>query len=238
MTASDSSTARARAQGLQVALAVSLYGVSFGALAVTSGFSLWQTMVLSLVMFSGASQFALIGIIATGGAAAGLAAVLSAGLLGIRNSLYALRMSPLVGARGGLRVIAAHLTIDESTAVGSAQTSVAAGRVGFWTTGVGLFIGWNLMTLLGALLGNVLGDVRTYGLDAAAAAAFLGLVWPWLTRGEPVVAAVSAAVLTVALVPALPTGVPVLVVALTAIAFGLYRHRVAPQAPPREEVTP
>ncbi|MDR9395894.1 AzlC family ABC transporter permease [Pontimonas sp.] len=238
MTASDSSTARARAQGLQVALAVSLYGVSFGALAVTSGFSLWQTMVLSLVMFSGASQFALIGIIATGGAAAGLAAVLSAGLLGIRNSLYALRMSPLVGARGGLRVIAAHLTIDESTAVGSAQTSVAAGRVGFWTTGVGLFIGWNLMTLLGALLGNVLGDVRTYGLDAAAAAAFLGLVWPWLTRGEPVVAAVAAAVLTVALVPALPTGVPVLVVALTAIAFGLYRHRVAPQAPPREEVTP
>jgi predicted branched-subunit amino acid permease len=212
--------------------------VSFGALAVTSGFSLWQTMVLSLVMFSGASQFALIGIIATGGAAAGLAAVLSAGLLGIRNSLYALRMSPLVGARGGLRVIAAHLTIDESTAVGSAQTSVAAGRVGFWTTGVGLFIGWNLMTLLGALLGNVLGDVRTYGLDAAAAAAFLGLVWPWLTRGEPVVAAVAAAVLTVALVPALPTGVPVLVVALTAIAFGLYRHRVAPQAPPREEVTP
>jgi predicted branched-subunit amino acid permease len=195
-------------------------------------------MVLSLVMFSGASQFALIGIIATGGAAAGLAAVLSAGLLGIRNSLYALRMSPLVGARGGLRVIAAHLTIDESTAVGSAQTSVAAGRVGFWTTGVGLFIGWNLMTLLGALLGNVLGDVRTYGLDAAAAAAFLGLVWPWLTRGEPVVAAVAAAVLTVALVPALPTGVPVLVVALTAIAFGLYRHRVAPQAPPREEVTP
>lgn len=238
MTASDSSTARARAQGLQVALAVSLYGVSFGALAVTSGFSLWQTMVLSLVMFSGASQFALIGIIATGGAAAGLAAVLSAGLLGIRNSLYALRMSPLVGARGGLRVIAAHLTIDESTAVGSAQTSVAAGRVGFWTTGVGLFIGWNLMTLLGALLGNVLGDVRTYGLDAAAAAAFLGLVWPWLTRGEPVVAAVAAAVLTVALVPALPTGVPVLVVALGAIAFGLYRHRVAPQAPPREEVTP
>lgn len=238
MTASDSSTARARAQGLQVALAVSLYGVSFGALAVTSGFSLWQTMVLSLVMFSGASQFALIGIIATGGAAAGLAAVLSAGLLGIRNSLYALRMSPLVGARGGLRVIAAHLTIDESTAVGSAQTSVAAGRVGFWITGVGLFIGWNLMTLLGALLGNVLGDVRTYGLDAAAAAAFLGLVWPWLTRGEPVVAAVAAAVLTVALVPALPTGVPVLVVALTAIAFGLYRHRVAPQAPPREEVTP
>lgn len=235
MTASASSSAAAKTQGLQVALAVSLYGVSFGALAVTSGFSLGQTMVLSLVMFSGASQFALIGIIASGGAAAGLAAVLSAGLLGVRNSLYSLRMSPLLGATGGLRLLAAHLTVDESTAVGSAQTSVQSSRAGFWTTGVALFIGWNLMTLLGALLGNVLGDVRAYGLDAAAAAAFLGLVWPWLTRGEPVIAAVSAAVVTVVLVPTLPTGVPVLVVAVAAIAFGVYRHRVAPHAPPRAE---
>jgi len=235
MRASESSSVEARRQGLQVAVAVSLYGVSFGALAVISGFSIWQTMVLSLVMFSGASQFALIGIIASGGAAAGLAAVLSAGLLGMRNSLYSLRMSPLLGVRGGLRILAAHLTIDESTAVGSAQTSVESSRVGFWTTGIALFLGWNAMTLLGAILGDILGDVRTYGLDAAAAAAFLGLVWPWLTRGEPVVVAVSAAVVTVALVPALPAGVPVLIVALGAIVFGLYRHRVAPHAPPREE---
>jgi len=235
MSTRNSSSAQARTQGLQVALAVSLYGVSFGALAVISGFTLGQTMVLSLVMFSGASQFALIGIIASGGAAAGLAAVLSAGLLGVRNSLYSLRMSPLLAVTGGLRLLAAHLTIDESTAVGSAQTSVQSSRVGFWTTGVALFIGWNVMTLLGALLGNVLGDVRAYGLDAAAAAAFLGLVWPWLTRGEPVIAAVSAAVVTVALVPTLPTGVPVLVVAVGAIVFGLYRHRVAPHAPPRTE---
>ena len=238
MPANDTGVRQARAQGLQVALAVSLYGISFGALAVISGFSIAQTMVLSLAMFSGASQFALIGIIASGGAAAGLAAVLSAGLLGVRNALYSLRMSPVLAPRGPLKLLAAHLTIDESTAVGSAQTGVDAARVGFWTTGVWLFIGWNAMTLAGALLGNVLGDVRAYGLDAAAAAAFLGLVWPWLTRGEPMVAAVAAAVLTVVFVPLVPAGVPVLIVAVVAIGFGLYRHRVAPHAPPREETLP
>lgn len=225
----------ARAHGLQVALAVSLYGVSFGALAVTSGFSIGQTMVLSLVMFSGASQFALIGLIATGGANAGLAAVASAGLLGIRNGLYAVKMSPILAPRGGLRLLAAHLTIDESTAVASAQSTPSAARVGFWTTAVSLFLGWNAMTLVGALLGDILGDVRGYGLDAAAAAAFLGLVWPWLKSGEPVVVAVVAAVLTVAFVPVVPAGVPVLIVAVVAIGFGLYRHAVAPDQATNED---
>lgn len=232
---SDPALTAARSQGIQVALAVSLYGVSFGALSVISGFSLAQTMVLSLVMFSGASQFALIGIIAAGGPAAAVAAVFSASLLGMRNGLYALRMSPIVQPAGPLRIIAAHLTVDESTAVGTAQPSVRAGRVGFWTTAVALFIGWNLMTLAGALLGDILGDVRAYGLDAAAAAAFLGLVWPWLKSGEPTIAALGAAVLTVVLVPAVPAGIPVLVVAVVAIVFGLYRHRVNPHEPARDE---
>lgn len=222
---------RARSQGIQVALAVSLSGVSFGALSVTLGFSLLQTMVLSLVMFSGASQFALIGILSVGGPAAGLAAALSAGLLGIRNGLYALRMSPLVGGRGVQRVIAAQLTVDESTAVGSAQPTAEANRVGFWTTALFLFLGWNLSTLAGALLGDFLGDVRTYGLDAAAAAAFLGLVWPWLRSHEPVITALAAAVITVWMVPVVPTGVPVLIVALVAIGFAIYRHRRAPELP-------
>jgi Predicted branched-chain amino acid permease (azaleucine resistance) len=123
MNQPDGEIRRARSQGIQVALAVSLYGTSFGALAVVAGFSVWQTMVLSLVMFSGASQFAVIGIVASGGVSAGLAAVLSAGLLGIRNGLYALRMSALLEPRGLMRFVAAQLTVDESTAVASAQPS-------------------------------------------------------------------------------------------------------------------
>ena len=225
---------RARSQGVQVALAVSLYGVSFGALAVISGFSVAQTMVLSLVMFSGASQFALIGVIATGGAAAGFAAVASAGLLGIRNGLYALRMSPIVGPGALKRLVAAQLTVDESTAVGSAQSSLESNRAGFWTTAILLYTGWNIATLLGALLGDVLGDVRTWGLDAAAAAAFLGLVWPRLQAKEPIAVALAAGFLTAILLPALPAGVPILVVAVLTIVLALIRHRQAPEGPLRE----
>jgi predicted branched-subunit amino acid permease len=136
-----------------------------------------------------------------------------------------------------MRLVAAQFTVDESTAVASAQPSQEAGRAGFWTTASFLFVGWNLSTLAGALLGDVIGDVRSFGLDAAAAAAFLGLVWPWLKRGEPLVVAVGSAVVSVALLPLLPAGIPVLIVAVLAIGYGFYRHRVAPGEPESREET-
>ena len=236
MTADHTAEIRlAKSQGIQVALAVSVSGISFGALAVVSGFSVWHTMVLSLVMFSGASQFALIGIIGTGGVTAWVPAVFTAALLGLRNGLYGLRMSPIIGPGPAKRALAAQWTVDESTAVGSNQSSVEAGRAGFWTTAVALYIGWNLATLAGALLGDVVGDVRSYGLDAAAAAAFLGLVWPRLKEGEPAVVALGAAMVTVVLLPAVPAGIPVVIVAVIAIAVAIWRHRAQPIRPPRSE---
>jgi len=231
----DAHNRRARTQGVQVALAVSLYGISFGALSVALGFSVWQTMVLSLLMFSGASQFAFIGIIGTGGLAAAGAAIASAGLLGVRNSLYALRMSPLVGVGFWKRALASHLTVDESTAVAVAQTDQESARHGFWTTAITLYAGWNLATLIGALAGDSLGDVRTWGLDAMAAAAFLGLLWPRLVSKEPVSVAIAAAAVTVVLIPVVPAGIPVLAAAAVGIGVALYRHRVAPEPPTRAE---
>ena len=222
---------RARSQGVQVALAVSLYGISFGALAVALGFSVWQTMVLSLLMFSGASQFAFVGIIGTGGVAAAGAAIASAGLLGIRNGLYALRMSPLVGPGFWKRALAGHLTVDESTAVAISQTDQESARHGFWTTALVLYAGWNLATLVGALAGDALGDVRAWGLDAVAAAAFLGLLWPRLVSKEPIAVAVAAAAVTVVLIPVVPAGIPVLAAAAVGIVLAMYRHRVAPPEP-------
>ena len=222
---------RARSHGVQVALAVSLYGISFGALAVALGFSVWQTMVLSLLMFSGASQFAFVGIIGTGGVAAAGAAIASAGLLGIRNGLYALRMSPLVGPGFWKRALAGHLTVDESTAVAISQTDQESARHGFWTTALVLYVGWNLATLVGALAGDALGDVRAWGLDAVAAAAFLGLLWPRLVSKEPIAVAVAAAAVTVVLIPVVPAGIPVLGAAAVGIVLAIYRHRVAPPEP-------
>lgn len=221
----------ARSHGVQVGLAVSLYGISFGALAVVLGFSVPQTMVLSLLMFSGASQFAFIGIMASGGIAAAGAAIASAGLLGVRNGLYALRLSPLIGPGVVRRALAAQLTVDESTAVAIAQSDTRAARHGFWTTAIVLYVGWNIATLIGALAGNAIGDVRAWGLDAVAAAAFLALLWPRLTTREPVVIAAVAAALTVVLVPLVPAGIPILVVSVVAIVTAVYRHRVDPQVP-------
>jgi len=213
-------------QALSVSVATGLYAVSFGALAVAAGLDVPQTAALSLLMFSGGSQFAFVGILGAGGA--GAAAIATAGLLGARNSLYGVRMAPLLGVSGWRRALAAHVTIDESTAVGTAQPTSAATRAGFWWTGVGIFVLWNAFTLVGALLGDRLGDPGRYGLDAAAPAAFLALVWPRLQGGAAgrtagrtarrtaVVATLVALVLT----PVVPAGLPVLAAAGVAIVVG------------------
>ncbi|WP_292687117.1 MULTISPECIES: AzlC family ABC transporter permease [unclassified Microbacterium] len=216
----DTAERRARREALGVVLATSAYGISFGALSVASGLDVWQTCVLSLVMFTGGSQFAFIGVIGAGGLAAAPAAIASAGLLGVRNVAYGLRMAPLVGTTPLRRALAPHVTIDESTAVALAHTEPRARRIGFWITGVGIYIGWNLTTLLGALLGDVLGDPRAYGLDAAAAAAFLALLWPRLRRRQAIAVGVAAAVVAASLTPVLMPGMPVLVAALVAVVVG------------------
>lgn len=215
---------------LAVGLAVAAYGISFGALSSASGLDVWQTCALSLLMFSGGSQFALVGVLAAGGVAAAGPAIASATLLGTRNALYALRVAPFIGGSWPRRALAAHWTIDETTAVSTAQPTLAAQRTGFWWTGAIIYVGWNLTTLLGALLGDLLGDPRQYGLDAAAAAAFLGLLWPRLRQLQPVVVAIAAAVVAAVLTPALPPGVPVLVAAAVAIVVGI-TNWFAPRTP-------
>jgi predicted branched-subunit amino acid permease len=215
-----------------VGLAVAAYGVSFGALAVASGLDVWQTCVLSLFMFSGGSQFALIGVLASGGTAAGPVAITSAALLGVRNSLYSMRMSPIIGGPWWKKLLAAQWTIDESTAVSTAQPTLRGQRAGFWATGAIIYVGWNLTTFLGALLGDLVGDVRMYGLDAAAAAAFLGLLWPRLRARQPIVVAVAAAVVAAVLIPWLPPGLPVLAAAVVALVVGI-TNWLAPQADPQ-----
>jgi predicted branched-subunit amino acid permease len=203
-------------EALSVGVATGAYGISFGALAVAAGLDVWQAVALSLLMFTGGSQFAFIGIVA-GGVQAAPAAIAASSLLGVRNGLYALELTQLLGVRGLRRLGAAQLTIDESTAVAVSQDDVGASRLGFWLTGGAVFTLWNLTTLLGALLGKELGDPRAYGLDAAACAAFTALIWPRLRSRDAVGVAALAAVVSVALSPSLPAGVPVLVAALAAL---------------------
>ena len=224
---------RAWRDGLGVALATSAYGISFGALSVASGLDVWQTCVLSLVMFTGGSQFALVGVLGAGGIAAAPAAIASASLLGVRNIAYGMRMSAVIGPGFWRRAAAVQFTIDESAAVALVQQTARARTIGFWVTGLGIYAGWNLSTLAGALLGDVLGDPRAYGLDAAAAAAFLALLWPRLRALQPIAVGAAAAVLAVALTPVLMPGLPVIVAALVAVVVGWFNwlgrsERLAP----------
>jgi predicted branched-subunit amino acid permease len=207
-------------QSLYVGGATGAYGISFGALSVASGLDLWQTQALSLLLFSGGSQFAVVGILGAGGS--GAAAVATSTLLGVRNGLYALQTSRFLGVRGLRRLAAAQVTIDESTAVGVAQPERSAQRLGFWVTGTAVFLGWNLMTLVGALVGNALGDPRRWGLDAAAAAAFAALLWPRLRSRDAAATAALAVVIALVASPFLPAGVPVILAALAALV-GLRR---------------
>ncbi len=204
---------------LSVAFAVGLYGAAFGAAGVTAGFSILQTCMLSLLLFSGASQFAVVGIMGAGGAA--ISAIATATLLGFRNALYGLQMAPILKVSGIKKVLAAQITIDESTAVATLQENDADRRRGFYITGVGVYFFWNLFTFLGALGASAIGDPAVWGLDAAVPAAFCGLIWPRLKNKTHFIVSAVAIAWALALTPISPAGIPIITTVILAVIFGL-----------------
>jgi predicted branched-subunit amino acid permease len=206
-----------------IGVAVGTYGVSYGALGVASGLSVVQTCALSVLAFTGASQFAYVGVVGAGGSPVSGAA--TALLLGSRNLLYGLRVGPLLGVRGAAeRAVTAQVVIDETTAMALSHEDPDqpnASRLAFWATGLGVYVCWNLATLVGAIGATALGDPKALGLDAAVGAAFLGLLWPRLQGRLPAVVAVLAVAVALTLTPLVTPGVPVLVAGLVAVAFGV-----------------
>ena len=204
---------------LSVAFTVGLYGAAFGAAGVTAGFSILQTCLLSILLFSGASQFAVVGIMGAGGSA--ISAIATATLLGFRNALYGLQMAPILKVGGLKRVLAAQITIDESTAVATLQENDEDRKRGFYVTGIGVYIFWNLFTYLGALGASAIGDPSVWGLDAAVPAAFCGLIWPRLkNKTQFLVSGISIA-WALLLTPIAPAGIPIITTVLLAVIFGV-----------------
>lgn len=220
-----------------IGLATGAYGISFGAIAVASGLSPLQAQALSGLMFTGASQFALVGVLGAGGGA--IAAIATAALLGLRNGFYALHLAPLLRARGLARPVAAQLTIDESTGMAVAhESSTDRARLAFWSTGLSVFVLWNAGTLLGALGAGIVGDPATYGLDAAIPAAFLALLWPRLSTRRLRIVAIASATLALALSLVLPPGIPVLVAGALGVAIGIGLARLEGTTGPSGEGRP
>ncbi|MGW0224970.1 AzlC family ABC transporter permease [Streptomyces tendae] len=199
---------------LGVGVAVGLSGFAFGVTSAGSGLTLAQTCALSLLVFTGASQFALVGALAAGGNP--LTAAAGAFFLGVRNAFYGLRLSQLLALPRTVRPFAAQWVIDETTAVALAQPTRRAVRIGFTVTGLTLYVLWNLTTLLGALGAEAIGDTDAWGLDAAGPAVFLALLAPMLKDTTERAVAALAVLLGLGLLPVLPAGVPVLVAALAA----------------------
>jgi predicted branched-subunit amino acid permease len=220
-------TERVRRQVLRDALgigvATGLYALSFGAVSVAAGLSVLQTCALSLLMFSGASQYAFVAL-----ASNGVAAAATAALLGARNALYGLRLSGMLGVHGPRRIVAAQLVIDESTAMalGREPEGEPISRLAFWATGASIYVLWNSLTLVGAVAAGALPDPRKFGLDAVAPAAFLALLAPRL-RGRDPLGIAAAVVIALVLTPFVPAGVPVLAAAAAAAASLFIRRASA-----------
>ncbi len=219
MTATVARTpSRTLSSAAGIGIAVGVYGISFGVLAVAAGLSPAQACVMSMLVFTGASQFAFIGVLAGGGGA--LAAMGPAVMLAMRNAAYGLSLVPILPKRLRDRALLAHLVIDETTAMARAQDDPGMARRAFVATGISVWLCWNAGTLIGALIGGGLGDPRALGLDAMFPAAFLALLAPQLRRPGAPVAAVAGAMIAVAVLPFAPAGVPV-IAALAGVVPGV-----------------
>jgi predicted branched-subunit amino acid permease len=214
---------RIRSRALTIAVSVVPFGLSFGAVSVEAHLSILQTCLLSLVLFSGASQFALVSVIGSGGSIA--SALGTALVLGLRNGLYAARINALLRPRGWRRLAAAQLTVDETTAMAIAETETGHSARAFWSTAATVYVLWNISTVVGAVAGAALGSPAAAGLDAAGPAAFTALLAPRLTTRPMRLVALAAAILAIATVPLVPVGAPILIGGMAAVSMLWRRDR-------------
>ncbi|WP_051107798.1 AzlC family ABC transporter permease [Actinomadura atramentaria] len=220
--------ANAVRDGLNIGFSSGISGLAWGAAAIPAGLSVQQACALSFLAFSGASQFAVAGVVAGGGGL--LTGTLGAVLLAGRNALYGLRLADLLRVRGWRRATYAHFIVDETAAVATAQPDRATARLGFLATAIPIYALWNITTLLGALGASRLGDPKMYGLDLLGPAMFLALLWPRLSAGPVEVrVALTGALIAVVATPVMPTGVPIMVAALAAL-LGLRGAGTGPDA--------
>ncbi|WP_049572606.1 AzlC family ABC transporter permease [Streptomyces sp. SBT349] len=189
-----------------VCLADAVVGASFGAIAVSGGLPLWVPVVMSLLVFAGAAQFAAIGVVLSGGGA--VAAVAAALVLNARLLPFGFAVADVFDGRGRERLLGAHLMTDESVAFALRRREARSRRAAYWVSGLGIFVSWNAAVVLGALAGGGIEDTGALGLDAAFPVVLLALVLPALADRATRHAALLGAAAAVAVTPFLPAGLP------------------------------
>ena len=206
-----------------VGMVIGAFGAVFGVAAVSAGSSVLQACVMSLLVFTGASQYSAVSVVADGGSTA--AALSSSLLLASRNAVYGLTMARVLGGSLTRRLVAAHLVLDESTAMATAQTGRRHQATAFWVTGATVFVFWNLGTLGGALLGSEI-DTSRWGLDAAVPAGFVAMVWPQYATRDGRIAGLLGAIVCLVTIPFVPIGMSVLCAAV-AVLVGVRKDNPA-----------
>jgi len=190
-------------------LAVWFIGLSYGAIAVASGFPLWFPAAQSVLVLAGASEFLFIGIVAAGGNP--LAAAAAGLLVNARHVPYGLALPDVTGpGRGWRRLLGSHLMNDESVVFALAQEDLPRKRAAYWACGLGVLLCWPAGAVLGALIGSVIGNTGAFGLDAMFPAVILALIMPALRDRVTRRAALAGAAIALAAAPFLPAGLPVL----------------------------
>ena len=214
---------RLRRQAASITVAVAPFGIVFGASAATAGLRLYEALGYSVFVFAGSAQFAAVEILGDGGSVA--SAAIAGLLLNVRSLAFGVIMAPALTGAFWQRAAMSQLMIDEATAVGVAADDLALRRYGYLAGGLGVFVVWNVTTVLGFVVFSEAGGLITdLGLDVAGPAAFLALLWPRLADRRQLVTAVAGAAIAVALVPFVPAGVPILVSMLGVLAARVVRH--------------
>ncbi len=198
-----------------IGVAMVAVGASFGAIAVAADIPTGVTIAMSTLIYAGGAQFMAVGLVAAGSP---VAAVFAGLLLNARHLPFGLALGGGLGDRWRHRLIGSHLMTDEATAFALAQPEGAPRQRAFWLAGIALFLAWNLGTVLGVLLGGVVGDPARFGLDAAFPAGLLALLLPSLRDPGTRRVALAGAGIAVLATPLLPAGLPVLL-ALTGLAL-------------------
>ncbi|WP_026929300.1 AzlC family ABC transporter permease [Glycomyces tenuis] len=196
-----------------LATGILIVGVSFGAIATAEGLPWWQATAMSALVFAGASQFATLGIMTTGG---GLLAGVAAGLiLNMRHIPYGMAVGGLYWTSLRSKLLGTHLLLDQSTAFAlAAGEDRRRARIAFWTVGATVFVVWNIGTVIGALAGQFIADPAVLGLDAALPAILLSLVLPALRDRPTLLAGLAGTAIALVTSLFLPAGLPVLLALL------------------------
>jgi len=194
-------------------LAVFVFGVSYGAIAVAGGLPLWVPAMLSVLVMAGSSELLFVGIVAAGGNP--LAAALAGVLVNARHVPYGLALP--AGAIGKSRVLGTHLMNDESVVFALAQSERDKQHAAYWICAIGVFVTWPAGAVTGALLGGVVHNTSAFGLDAVFPAMILALIFPSLRENRRAVIA-GGAIALIGTACGLPAGLPVLL-ALAALVL-------------------